>query len=64
MCLPLRQVDMGVSAFLNTKESNMKLNDNETVIKPLRTDERIVMIALGVTKICTAIKKGIIEICC
>ena len=29
---PLCKVDMGVSAFLNTKESKMKLNEYEIVV--------------------------------
>ena len=54
---PLRKVDMGVSAFLNTKESKMKLNEYEIFVKSLCTDERKVITALGVPKICTHIKK-------
>ena len=54
---PLRKVDLGVSAFLNTKESKMKLNAYEIVVKSLYTDERKVITALGVPKICTNIKK-------
>ena len=54
---PLRKVDMGVSAFLNKKESKMKLNEYEIVVKLLYTDERKVTTALGVPKICTDIKK-------
>ena len=46
---PLLQVDMGV-AFLNTKESNMKLNEYEIVVTLPRTDERKVITALGVPK--------------
>ena len=53
----LRKVDMVVSAFLNTKESKMKLNEYEIVVKSLYTDERKVITALGVPKICTDIKK-------
>ena len=53
---PLRKVDMGVSAFLNKKESKMKLNEYE-IVKSLYTDERKVTTALGVPKICTDIKK-------
>ena len=47
---------MGVSAFLNKKESEMKLNEYE-IVKSLYTDEREVTTALGVPKICTNIKK-------
>ena len=47
---------MGVSAFLNKKESKMKLNEYE-IVKSLYTDERKVTTALGVPKICTDIKK-------
>ena len=54
---PLRKVDMGFSAFLNTKESQMKLNEYEIVVKSLCTDERKVITAVGVPKICTDIKK-------
>ena len=54
---PLRQVDMGVSEFLNTEKSNMKMNEYEIVVKSLRTDENKVIAALGVPKICTGIKK-------
>ena len=31
---PLSQVDMRVSKFLNTEESNMTLNEYEIVVKP------------------------------
>ena len=48
---------MVVSAFLNTKESKMKLNEYEIVVKSLYTDERKVITALGAPKICTDIKK-------
>ena len=48
---------MGVSVFLNTKESKMKLNEYEIVVRSLCTDERKVIIALGVPKISTDIKK-------
>ena len=54
---PLRKVDMGVSTILNIKESKMKLNEYETVVKSLYNDERNVITALGVPKICTDIKK-------
>ena len=54
---PLRKVDMGVSAFLNTNESKMKLNKYEIVFKLLRMDEMKVITALGVLKICTDIRK-------
>ena len=48
---------MGVSAFLNTNESKMKLNKYEIVFKLLRMDEMKVITALGVLKICTDIRK-------
>ena len=53
----MRQVDTGISAFLNTKESNMELNDYEIVVMPLRTGERKVITALAVPKIHTDMKK-------
>ena len=54
---PLHQVHMRVSEFLNTKKSNMKLSKYEIVVKSLRTDEENVITALGVSKICTDIRK-------
>ena len=42
---------------MNTKKSNLKLNEYEIVVKSLCTDERKVITALGVPKICTDIKK-------
>ena len=53
---PLRQFDMGV-AFFNTKESNIKLNEYEIFVTLPRTDERKVITALGVPKMCADIKK-------
>ena len=53
----LSQVDMRVSAFLNTEESNMKLNEYEIVVKPLHTDERKAITAFGILKTCTDIKR-------
>ena len=53
---PLRQIDMEVSAFLNTKESNMKLSENEIVAKSVCNDQRKVITALGVPKICSELK--------
>ena len=35
---PLCKVDKGVSAFLNTKEWKMKLNEYEIVVKSLYAD--------------------------
>ena len=52
-----RKVDMGVSAFLHTKESKMKFNEYEIIVKSLHTYERKVFTALGAPKICTGIKK-------
>ena len=54
---PLHKIDMGVSRFLNTKESKTKLNEYEIAVKSLCTDERKVITALGVPKIHTDIKK-------
>ena len=55
---PLRKVGMRIIAFLNTKESKMKLNNEyEIVVKSLYTNERKAITALGVPKICTDIKK-------
>ena len=48
---------MGVSAFLNTNVSKMKLNKYEIVFKLLCMDEMKVITALGVLKICTDIRK-------
>ena len=42
---------------MNTKKSNLKLNEYEIVVKSLCTDERKVITALGVPKIYTDIKK-------
>ena len=53
---PLRQIDMEVSAFLNTEESNMKLSENEIVAKSVCNDQRKVITALGVPKICSELK--------
>ena len=54
---PLCKVDIGVSEFLNAKESKMKLNEYEIVVKLLCTDESKVITALRVPKICNDIKK-------
>ena len=54
----LRLVDMGVSTFLSTKESKMKLSEYEIVVKSLRKDQRKVITALGLPKIGTDIKKS------
>ena len=48
---------MGVTAFLNTKESNKKLNKYKIVVKSLRIDGKKVITALGVPKISTDITK-------
>ena len=54
---PLRQIDMEVSAFLNTEESNMKLLEYEIVVKSVCNDQRRVIMALGVPKICSELKQ-------
>ena len=53
---PLHQINMEVSEFLNTEESNMKLSEYETVVKSIRNDRKRVITALGVTKICNELK--------
>ena len=53
---PLRQIDVEVSAFLNTEESNMKLSEYEIVVKSVCNDQRRVITALGVPKICSELK--------
>ena len=53
---PLRKIDMEVSAFLNTDESNMKLSEYEIVVKSVCNDQRRVIAALGVPKICSELK--------
>ena len=53
---PLRQIDMEVSAFLNTEESNMKLSENEIVVKSVCNDQRKAITALGVPKISSELK--------
>ena len=53
---PLRQINMEVSAFLNTEESNMKLSEYEIVVKSICNDQRRVITALGVPKICSELK--------
>ena len=53
---PLRQIDMEVSAFLNTEESNMKLSEYEIVVKSICNDQRRVITALGVPKKCSKLK--------
>ena len=47
---------MEVSAFLNTEESNMKLSEYEIVVKSVCNDQRRVITALGVSKICSELK--------
>ena len=42
---PLRQIDMEVSAFLNTEESHMKLSEYEIVVKSICNDQRRVITA-------------------
>ena len=42
---PLRQINMEVSAFLNTEESNMKLSEYEIVVKSICNDQRRVITA-------------------
>ena len=53
---PLRHVDIEVNAFLNTEESNMKLSEYEIVVKSISNDQRRVITALGVPKICSELK--------
>ena len=53
---PLRQINMEVSAFLNTEESNLKLSEHEIVVKSICNDQRRVITALGVPKICSELK--------
>ena len=53
---PLRQIDMEVSAFLNTEESNLKPSKYEIVVKSICNDQRRVITALGVPKICSELK--------
>ena len=53
---PLRQIDIEVSAFLNTEESNMKFSEHEIVVKFVCNDQRRVITALGVPKICSELK--------
>ena len=53
---PLRQIDMEVSAFLNTEESNMKLSEYEIVVKSICNDQRRVITALGVPKKCSKLR--------
>ena len=47
---------MEVSAFLNTVESNMKLSEYEIVVKSVCNDQRRVITATGVPKICNELK--------
>ena len=54
--VPLRQIEMEVSALLNTEESNMKLSEYEIVVKSVCNDQRRVITALGVPKICSELK--------
>ena len=53
---PLHQIDMEVSEFLNTKESNMKLSEYEIVVKSVCNNERRVITALDVPEICSELK--------
>ena len=53
---PLRQINMEVSAFLNSEESNMKLSEYEIVVKSICNDQRRVITALSVPKICSELK--------
>ena len=53
---PFRHIDKEVNAFLNTEESNMKLSEYEIVVKSICNDQRRVIIALGVPKICSELK--------
>ena len=47
---------MEFSAFLNTEESNMKLSEYKIVVKSIRNDQRRVITALGIPKICSELK--------
>ena len=47
---------MEVSAFLNTEESNLKPSKYEIVVKSICNDQRRVITALGVPKICSELK--------
>ena len=53
---PLRHTDIEVNAFLNTEKSNMKLSEYEIVVKSICKDQRIIITALGVPKICSEFK--------
>ena len=53
---PLRQIDMEVSAFLNTEESNLKLSEHEIVVKSICNDQRRVITALDIPKIFSQLK--------
>ena len=53
---PLRQIDMEISAFLNTEESNTKLSEYEIAVKSVSNDQRRVITALSVPKICSELK--------
>ena len=53
---PLRQINMEFGAFLNTEESHMKLSEYEIVVKSTCNDQRRVITALGIRKICSELK--------
>ena len=53
---PLRQIDMEVSAFLNTEESNLKPSKYEIVVKSICNDQRRVITALDIPKIFSQLK--------
>ena len=53
---PLRQIDMEVSAFLNTEESNLKLSEHEIVVKSICNDQRRVITASDIPKIFSQLK--------
>ena len=58
---PLRQIDMEVSAFLNTEESNLKPSKYEIVVKSICNDQRRVITALGVPKIYSELKNTVLK---
>ena len=47
---------MEVSAFFNREESNMKLSEYEIVVKSICNDQKRVITASGVPKICRELK--------
>ena len=53
---PLRQIDMEVSTFLNTEESNIKLSEYEIVVKSICNDQRRIITALSVPEIYSELK--------